>query len=344
MTLGAVAGLPLKDARQKASRIVADARDGKDPLEERDAAKAKAADTFGALVRLYLEQRAKPRQRPRTYAETERYLLKHLAPLHGRPVASVTRRDVATRLEEIARDHGPIAANRARSYLNGCFMWAMRRGLVENNPVIGTEAPGEETKRERVLSPAELAAVWKACEGQGDFGAIVRLLMLTGARRDEVAELRWSEIDLDNALWTLPAERSKNKRQHEVPLSSAAVTLLRGRDRRGDYVFTSRGGRRAFSGYSTAKAKLDKALGEAVAPFVLHDIRRSVVTHMVELGIAPHVVEAAINHVCGHKGGVAGVYNRAVYREPKKAALQAWSDWLEWLVEGREPAAATSLR
>jgi integrase len=160
---------------------------------------------------------------------------------------------------------------------------------------------------------------------------------LTGARRDEVAGLRWSEIDIDAALWTLPAARAKNARQHEVPLSTHALALLAARPRAGNFVF-GRGGRGRFSGYSRAKARLDQALGQAVAPWVLHDLRRSVVTHMVELGIAPHVVEACVNHVSGHKGGVAGIYNRATYREPKKAALQAWGDHLEALVEGREPA------
>ena len=163
VALGAVAGLPLKEARIKAGRIVADARDGKDPLEERAVTNAKAADTFGGLVKLYLERRAKPRQRPRTYIETERALLKSWAPLHDRPIATVTRRDIAARLDEIRVAHGPIAANRARAYLGGCYTWAMRQGLVDFNPIIGTEAPSVEIKRDRVLSPAELVAVWCAC-------------------------------------------------------------------------------------------------------------------------------------------------------------------------------------
>jgi integrase len=337
VTIGHVAGLPLKAARQEAGRIVASGKAGEDVLAARETTKAKAADTLGALVRIYLERRAKPRQRPRTYLETERYLLRRWAPLHDRPVASVTRRDVAARLEEIRVDHGPIAANRARVYLNGCYSWAMRQGLVEANPIVGTEAPAAETKRDRVLSPPELAAVWRASEGRGEFGTIVRLLMLTGARRDEVAGLRWPELDLDRALWTLPAARSKNKREHEAPLARQAVALLTARERVGEVVFGRRG-RRPFSGFSRAKASLDRALGDAVAQWTLHDLRRSAVTHMVELGVAPHVVEACINHISGHKSGVAGIYNRATYREPKQAAMQAWADHLEALVERREPA------
>lgn len=337
VALGAVAGLSLREARIKAGRIVADARDGKDPHEDRAAAKARAADTLGALVKIYLERRAKPRQRTRTFVEVERYLSRYWAPLHAQPVDSLTRRDIATRLEEIRVAHGGIAANRARTYLNACLAWGMKQGLAEHNPVIGTEAPAEERRRDRVLSPAELVAVWNAGEDRGEFGTIVRLLALTGARRNEIAGLRWSELDLDRALWTLPADRSKNGREHEVPLSRQALALLGARERIGEFVF-GRGGRAPFSGYSRSKERLDEALGEAVAPFVMHDIRRSVVTHMVEIGIAPNVVEACINHLSGHKGGVAGIYNRASYREPKQAALQAWADHLQALIDGREPA------
>jgi integrase len=341
VALGAVGsakgGMTLKKARDEASRIVSGARADKDPLRDRAAAKAKAADTLGALVKLYLERRAKPRQRTRTYVEVERYLSRYWAPLHARAVESLTRRDVASRLEELRVDHGGIAANRARTYLSACLSWGMKQGLAEHNPVVGTEAPAEERRRDRVLSPAELVAVWKACEGHGEFGEIVRLLMLTGARREEVAGLRWSELDLDRALWTLPAARAKNEREHEVPLPRQAVALLAARDRVGEFVF-GRHGRSPFSGYSRAKERLNQALGDAVASWTLHDLRRSAVTHMVELGIAPHIVEATINHISGHKGGVAGIYNRANYREQKQAALQAWADHLEALVEGREPA------
>ena len=213
----------------------------------------------------------------------------------------------------------------------------MRQGLADHNPVIGTEAPAEDRRRDRVLSPAEMVAVWKACDGRGEFGVIVRLLMLTGARRDEVAGLRRPELDLDRALWILPAARSKNGLEHEVPLSRQALAQLATRDRVGLCVFGRRG-RSPFSGFSRSKERLDRELGETVAPWTLHDIRRSVVTHMVELGITPHVVEACINHVSGHRAGVVGTYNRATYREPKQAALQAWADHLEAPVDGREPA------
>jgi integrase len=331
VTLGSVAGMPLKQARIEAGRIVSGARDGKDILAEREAAKAKAADTLLALISIYLQRRAKPRQRPRTYAATEHYLLKRWAPLHDRPLDSITRRDIATRLEEIRVGHGPIAANRARTHLNAAFIWAMRQGLLEANPVIGTEAPAEERRRDRVLSAAELAAVWKAAGDAGGFGIVVKLLMLTGQRREEVAGMLWPEIDEDRALWTIPAARAKNGREHQVPLSRQALALLPERASR-VHVF-GHGRKGGFSGFSQAKARLDAAAG-LETPWVLHDLRRSFVTHAAELGIDPHVIEAVINHVSGHKAGVAGVYNLAHYRPHKAAALQAYADWLEATVEG----------
>jgi integrase len=354
--------MSLKDARIKAGGIVNGARDGKDALAERERTKAKAAETFGALVATYLARGAKPRQRPRTYAETERYLDRYCADLHGHPVDALTRRDVAGKLEAIRDAHGPGAARKARIYISGCYSWAMRRGLVDANPVIGTEAEPERP-RDRVLTVNELRAVWQPCDGLGDFGAVVKLLMLTGQRRTEVAGLAWAEIDLDKALWTLPAERSKNGRQHEVPLPTQALALIQAQRKEEDrakrpYLF-GRDGRNPFSGYSRAKARLDARIaeqqaerrlgrklrkGEAPEPgdsleaWNLHDIRRSTVTHMAELGIDPHVIEAVVNHVSGHKGGIAGVYNKASYRPQKAAALQSWADWLEAKVEDREPA------
>jgi integrase len=334
-TLGPVAGMPLKEARREAQRIVGGARDGKDALAEREAARARSGDTLKVMIDIYLERRAKPRQRPRTYREARYYLTVLWAPLHSLQVSSITRRDVASRLEEIRVGNGPIAANMARAYLRAAFSWAMRAGMAETNPVIGTERPAEVRRRDRVLSPAELATVWKAADGSGEFGVIVKLLMLTGQRREEVAGMRWSEFDLDRALWILPAERVKNARQHEVPLSRQVLALLPERREGRAYVF-GRGRTGGFSGFSPAKKRLDVAAG-LEQPWVIHDLRRSAVTHMAEIGIAPNVIEAAVNHVSGHRGGIAGVYNLASYRPQKAAALQTYADWLEAVVEGREP-------
>jgi integrase len=355
MTLGNLAGLSLRDARTKAGRIVGDARDGKDPLAARASAKAKPADTLGMLVKIYLERRAKPRQRPRSYAETKRHLQKHWLALHDRSLASLTRRDVASRLEEIVNDHGPIAANRARAALSGAFSWAMRVGLIEHNPVLNTERPSEEVERDRVLEPAELALIWRACDGAGDFGTILRLLAMTGQRREEVAAMRWSELDVDNSLWSLPPQRTKNRRAHEIPLTPQAMALLP-KKREGRELLFGRGKKGGFSGFSQAKARLDERIAKlrareaghdpetvdlekwALPGWRLHDFRRTAKTEMLELGVDPHIADACLNHTTGHRDGVNAHYNFARYREPKRVALQRWADWLQAAVEGREPA------
>jgi integrase len=336
VTLGAVSGIALRDARIQAGRIVGDARTGRDELAERAAAKARAAENLGQLLDIYLERRAKPRQRPRTYAETKRYLQKRWSPLHGGPVDAVARRDVAARLEAIRVDHGPGAARKAAVYLSAAFTWAMRQGLADHNPLIGLETP-PEAPRDRVLSPDELAALWSACERAGDFGRIVWLLMLTGARRTEVAAMTWAEIDLERRLWIIPADRAKKGRELEVPLSDQSLAVLPERRARRDLLF-GKDGKGAFSGFSRAKASLERAAG-LEARWVLHDIRRSVVTWMAEIGIEPHICEAVVGHISGHKAGIAGVYNRAAYREQKRAALVRWADWLEAVAKGKEPSA-----
>jgi integrase len=347
VTLGSLKGLRLKDAREKATRIVQEARDGKDVLAERRKTRAKAADSLRRLIDLYLARYAKTRQRPRTYLETERMLLKACAPLHDRAVEIIGRRDVADLLATIANERGGVTANRARAQLRAVFSWAMRGGLAEANPVIGTEPPAQERSRERVLSEGELAEVWRAAEGMGEFGIIVRLLLLTGQRRDEVAGMRWSELDLAHkALWSLPGERTKNHRSHEVPLSTQALKLLAARLRRSGRDLLFGEGKGPFSGWSNAKARLDAQILKAryatdpeatpPKPWVLHDLRRSMVTHMAELGVPPHVIEAVVNHVSGHKGGVAGVYNRAEYATEKRQALDRWARHVQEIVAGTE--------
>jgi hypothetical protein len=215
MTLGDVASLPLREARHKAGRIVSDAREGKDALGARETARAASADTLGALITTYLEQGAKVKHRPSTYAEVERHLMKRWAPLHERPLAGLSARDIDARLHELAGEYGPGSAAKARMYLSGMFAWAMRKPRlgVDRNPAIGTEAPEYEARTGRALSPVELKAIWRACEAFGEFGAIVRLAMLTGARRTEVADLPWSEIDLDRVIWTLPARGRRTARR-----------------------------------------------------------------------------------------------------------------------------------
>jgi integrase len=311
----------LDPIRAKARELCAQLGQGNDP---------RGKHSLRALIDQYLKHRG-PELRPRTLVETKRHLLKHWEPLHDRPAAQITRREIAARLLELP----PVAGNRARATLRALCVWAIRRGLVERNPVDGTGKSAERS-RERELSMEELRAIWTAA-GDGDHGAIVKLLMLTGQRRGEVAGMLWSELDLDGALWSLPGSRTKNARPHVVPLSVQAVELLRGVERRPgrDHVF---GEGEGYSGWSRSKARLDGRCG--VADWRLHDLRHAWSTHVHELGVAPHVVEAAINHLSGFKAGVAGLYYKAQYMPERTRAMQLWADHLLQ----SEPAKVVRLR
>ena len=225
MKLGAVAGIPLAEARRRAAPIIAGAKDGADPLADRERRAVKRADTFDALAELYLARYAARELRPRTLVETTRALLVHLAPLHNRPLAEIARRDAAGSVMALVDSSGPIAANRTRAALSHCFAWAVQQGLADNNPVIGTARPAPEVKRERVLSDNELRAVWLAA-GDAGYGRIVKLLILTGQRRDEVGRMAEAELDRERSLWVLPVTRTKNAREHEVPLAPLTLSII----------------------------------------------------------------------------------------------------------------------
>jgi integrase len=346
ITLGAVAGMDLDQARGQATEIVNAARDGRDPGQERKLARIAAADvlTVGGLIGAYLREHAERHQRPRTLIETRRALEHHWKPLHALPAADATRREVSARLLELARSTGPVGANRARANLSAAFVWGMRAGLVDHNPVIGT-VKGEETSRERVLSIEELRAIWQATAELNAHDAIVRLLLLSGQRKAEIGGLAWAELDRANAMVLLTGQRTKNSRSHELPLSRQALRILREFPElpRCPYVFGRRG-QAPFSGWSRCKARLDARIAEQqgapLAPWCLHDLRRTFTTLAAEHGlIEPHIIEAILNHVSGHQGGVAGIYNRSLYREQKRRGLQVWADWLEAALEERAPAA-----
>jgi integrase len=200
------------------------------------------------------------------------------------------------------------------------FTWALGEGYeLPANPVAGTNRPEIGASRDRVLTPDELRRIWLACDSD-NYGRIVRLLTLTAQRRSEIGSLRWSELTGD--CINLPASRTKNHTPHSLPLSAAALALLP--ERRSAFVFGLRGG---FSEWSVAKAAMDKQLGSAVAPWRLHDLRRTAATMMADrLGILPHVIETILNHTGGHKAAEAGIYNRARYSAEVRDALTKWAD------------------
>jgi len=263
------------------------------------------------------------------------------------PIHRIERRDVAARLGEIIEESGPIAAARARAALSTLFTWAVGEGYVDQNAVIGTHRPDEETaSRDRVLSDSELIEVWHACRDD-DYGRIIRLLMLTGQRRDEVGAMAWSELDRDLATWSIPETRTKNKRPHMITLPPLAWSIIEKVERRNDVGCLFGRGDNGFRGWSKCKSALDARISEArkraakkarevmpMAPWVVHDLRRTVATRMADLGVLPHVIEALINHVSGHKGGVAGIYNRSSYQREVGVALALWADHVRSLVQG----------
>jgi integrase len=261
---------------------------------------------------------------------------KHAKSLHGLLLSGIDRRRVAGLLSEIGDGSGVIAANRVRASLSAFFAWAIREGILDANVVTGTNR-SDEAERDRVLSETELREIWAALLDD-DYGVIVRLLMLTGQRREEIGGLRWSEIDFDRGVIVFPAARTKNKREHEIPMSDPVREILESRDHKEgrDLVFGK--GKGPFAGWSNAKetlgARLLIARKEALPDWRLHDIRRSVSTHMADNGVQPHIVEAVLNHVSGHKAGVAGIYNRAMYAAEKAAALTLWADHLRAIIDG----------
>lgn len=326
-TLGKVGVLSATDARRAAAERLARVRLGADPSAEREAERKRAAVTVGSKIPAYLEALA-PRVRAKGLGESTYYMQKAWAPLHRTPVDGVTRAQVAERLGEIAKGSGPHAANRARTTLSSFYAWLIAEGAAEANPVVGTRKPIREEPRQRVLKPEEIAAILRALP-EGDFGRIVRLLLLTAQRRDEVAEIPWPEIDFAAGIWHLPAERTKNGLPHDVPLSHAALSILADAPRiegRGLVFGSGVGG---FQGFTRAKAALDRASG--VTGWRLHDLRRTAATGMGNLGVLPHVVEAVLNHISGTKAGVAGVYNYALYNPEKRAALDLWAAHLAGL-------------
>jgi integrase len=343
VTLGTVENLDAQAARQRAKDVLSKVHLGGDPQSEKAERRAQASVTVDAMIDRYLAERAAKRLKPRSFEEVERHLKKHWSALSGLPIRSVTRSDVAAQLGRIAKDNGPFASNRARAALSAFFSWAIGEGLADATPVLGTNKATEEISRDRVLSGEELAAIWNEA-GRGDYGSIVRLLILTGQRREEVGGMVWPEIDLDKRVWRIDAERTKNGLAHDVPLSSHAVEILKKRERSGRaLVFGSREG--PFQGWSNAKSALDRrvlatqggsGVDGSLKPWRLHDIRRTVATRMGDLGIQPHVIEAVLNHISGYKACVAGVYNRATYAAEKRRALDLWGVHVADLAEGRE--------
>jgi integrase len=336
LLLGSAEVLSAEQARTAAKKALGAVATGSDPQADRTARRDRDQFTFRAVADDYLGAK-RPTVRPRTFVEMQRYLCgPYFKALHSVPVDQITRRDVAARLLVIGRECGVVTALRARSHISSFFAWGIAQGLMDSNPVVGAGQLKPPPPRDRVLDDAELSAIWRACEDD-DFGKIVRLLIMLGARRTEIGGLRWSELDLNHGVWVLPKERAKNAREHQLPLPVLALSILETVPRvmNRDCLFGERSGG-GFTLWAHAKAALDARLGDQVRKWTLHDIRRSFATRLCDLGTAPHVVEQILNHQSGHRAGVVGTYNRSSYANEVRAALALWSDHIRTLIEGGE--------
>ena len=342
ITLGSTKELTLVQARSRAKDVLAKVHLGEDPAGSKSEARARATDTFKAVADRFLLHKKK-KLRPASYYSTRLYLMKHLRLLHELRIDKIDRREIASRLSAIAEHHGAVSADRARSALSALFAWCVTQGIADSNPVIGTTKYAEPSSRDRVLSESELAAVWNALP-DNDYGSVVKLLVLTGCRADEIAWLRWSEIDIDGRKISLPGERTKNKRPFTVPLASTVVDILKGIPRRHDRDLVFGKGAGGFQGWSKCKAKLGAKLN--IPDWTVHDIRRTVATRMAEepVSVQPHIIEAVLNHVSGHKGGIAGIYNKATYWLEKRLALDTWANHVTVILAQADGANVLPLR
>ena len=341
--IGDVSAIDLNEARGIARRYYAQLAGGQDLVTEKATARIKQAETFEAILPRYLNfQRS--RLRTRSFNETERHLAVHAQPLHALPIEKIMRRDIATLKAAIAESSGRVTSNRLRSSLSGFLGWCVQEGLLDSNPVLNTTIE-KEAPRTRVLAPWELALIWNYLGEEGDYPAIIRLLMILGARASEIGGLKFSEIHGD--VIELAPARVKTDKAHLIPLPPAACDIIERLPRRRDLVFGT--GIAGYNGWHKAMAllgqRIARSTGQALAPWVVHDLRRSFSTHLNELGIAPpHIVEALLGHVSGYRAGVAGTYNHAVYRHEKRQALERWADTLMAWIAGKPGSNVVTLQ
>jgi integrase len=349
-TIGPYPAFDPAAARKAASSALHRLAEGIDPGEEkrvRRNAPKPLADDFASVAREYLERQVKRNTAESTFKETARILAQDVIPEWGkRPIGSILRRDVSALIDKKAASGAEVQANRILARLRTLFGWVVEKDRLPANPCDGLRPPTKEKSRDRVLSEEEIRIFWRAGdELDWPFGPLFKLLLLTAQRRDEVASMEWSEINLDTGVWSIPREKAKNDHGHNVQLSVQALAIIKGLPRvAGPYVFSTNG-KTSVSGFSRAKERLDALMlaalkaaaaerGEdpeetALEPWILHDLRRTATTGMAGLRILPHVVDRILNHTSGTIGGVARVYNRFEYQDERKAALEAWGRAVE---------------
>lgn len=346
-TIGKFGAITAEQARREAETLALKVAQGVDPQHVKAEAARIAIDlAFGAYVeRFHAAYLVK--EWPASQRDALTLLRRYAVPVLGsKPLPEITRKDITSAL---ARVQGKVAtASLLFATLRRMMRWAVNQGDIERSPMEGMDAPAKAPSRDRVLTDEELRLVWQASATLGyPFAHIVRLLILTGARREEVASLNWAELSREEAVWSLPSSRSKNGIASRQPLSTLAMAELdalavhSGFWPKEGLLFTKTGVTPS-SGHSKAKARLDVAIkklaakeGVAVpAPWRVHDLRRTLATGLQRLGVRFEVTEAVLNHVSGSRGGVAGIYQRHDWAEEKRAALQAWAEHVDRLLTG----------
>ena len=362
-SIATTAMLPrLQDAREAARKLMLLAREGIDPRKAKAAAadreQAEKAFSYSDLVTEFLARHHRD-SRESTRYEAARLLRRAGAILGDDKAANaIERSDIRRVLDELAAsrqrpwrgDNGPARseANGVLRHLRTMFRWGLNEEVVAADPTTGLRLPFKPGEaRDRTQTDAELVQLWHACEKEvWPFGRICQILILTGARCREVGNLRWGEIDLENALWTLPAERSKNRKKHLVPLSEPVLAILRELPRVHDeFLFPGRERRSGLiapvQAYSDFKARIDAVL--PIAAWTLHDLRRTVATNLQRLGVRLEVTESVLNHRSGSRAGIVGVYQKYDFFVEAGAALELWAKHLRALISG-EPAASNVIQ
>jgi integrase len=347
LTLGAWPAIDLATARDLGAKALRRVAEGGDPAaEKQDTKRTTIADSVEAVVADYLARHVRQK---RTARETERILTREVVSAwKGRRIQDIAKRDIIAMIDTIEQ-RAPIMARRTFAIVRAFFSWCVDKDIIAASPCAGLKPPGKPRFRDRVLTDSELTRVWRAADVIGHpYGPQSKLLLLTGCRRAEIANLRWSEVDLEGRMIRLPRERVKNDTAHDVPLSDAALavldTLPRGKS---DLVFPSTNGRTPTAKFSQAKRRLDEAIaadgGAAVPKWVVHDLRRTVASGLARLGINLPVIERGLNHRSGSFAGIVSVYQHHSFADEKRRALEAWGRFVTALTEGK-PANVVLMR
>ena len=326
--------ITLKGARDLWRAARQDVQAGRDPSTRRTGV---GATDFKGVFEEWIKR---DQSNNRSQAVVKRNIERDVLPFwDGRQIGDIGRRDILDVIDAVVDRGAPVMARRLYASLHRLFKWAVGRGIIETNPVANLPKPGSEIRRDRVLTDDEMVAVWKAAPRLGwPHGDVIRLLLLTGARREEIGGLRWSEIDV--ATIKLEGERTKNGEARDIPLSQAAVAILEAAPRiaGSDFVF----GSKPVTGWPRAKTRLDELSG--VTSWRVHDLRRTAATGLQKLGTPLQVTEAILGHTAGSRAGVVGIYQRHDYANEKRSALEAWGAHVVSSVEGKKPGKVVAMR